>query len=191
MQRFVCQRLRRWSVWVFTMYVGINAFCGIASGQSLSKQLLAEGATSLAQAARERGDSVRGAILFPQKKLNCALCHAQGATDLLGPDLTLIGKDVDDEHFVESILQPSKVIQKGFESIQALTVDGRVQTGMIQNESANSITLRRPDNQNITLLRVDIEEMRSTGLSFMPEGLEKELDHQAMADLLAYLRSIE
>ncbi len=32
--------------------------------------------------------------------------------------------------------------------------------------------------------------LRSSGLSFMPEGLEKQLDKQAMADLLAYLDSI-
>jgi hypothetical protein len=33
--------------------------------------------------------------------------------------------------------------------------------------------------------------LRSTGMSFMPEGLEKQVDHQAMADLLAYLNSIK
>jgi hypothetical protein len=39
-------------------------------------------------------------------------------------------------------------------------------------------------------LRIHIEELRSTGLSFMPEGLEKWIDVPAMADLLAYLNSI-
>ena len=37
---------------------------------------------------------------------------------------------------------------------------------------------------NETILRVNIEELRSTGMSFMPEGLEKQIDVQAMADLL-------
>jgi hypothetical protein len=40
-----------------------------------------------------------------------------------------------------------------------------------------------------TLLRARIEELRSTGVSFMPEGLEKQVGLQAMADLLAYLGS--
>jgi hypothetical protein len=31
--------------------------------------------------------------------------------------------------------------------------------------------------------------MKSTGLSIMPEGLEKGLDPQAMADLIAYVLS--
>ena len=43
----------------------------------------------------------------------------------------------------------------------------------------------------LPLLRLDIENLRSTGLSYMPEGLEKQVDHQSMADLLAYLKSIK
>ena len=45
---------------------------GTAEAQSLSAQLKAEGAASLAQAARERGSAVRGAILFPQQHAACA-----------------------------------------------------------------------------------------------------------------------
>ena len=41
------------------------------------------------------------------------------------------------------------------------------------------------------MLRLQIDELRSTGLSFMPEGLEKQIDVPAMADLLAYLNSVK
>jgi hypothetical protein len=41
------------------------------------------------------------------------------------------------------------------------------------------------------VLRLDIEELRSTGQSYMPEGLEKQIDVAAMADLLAYLNSVK
>ena len=61
---------------------------------------------------------------------------------------------------------------------------------MIQSETANSLRLRRPDGTAIEVRRSDIDELRSTGLSFMPEGLEKQVDIQSMADLLAYLDSI-
>ena len=64
----------------------------------------------------------------------------------------------------------------------------RVLTGMITAESANSLTLRRPDGSEVSVQRTEIDELKSTGLSFMPEGLEKNVDHQAMADLLEYLR---
>ena len=42
-----------------------------------------------------------------------------------------------------------------------------------------------------TLLRVDVEALKSSGQSLMPEGLEKDIDPQAMADLIAYLLSLE
>ena len=42
-----------------------------------------------------------------------------------------------------------------------------------------------------TIPRTDIESLRSLGLSYMPEGLEKQIDVPAMADLLAYLNSIK
>jgi hypothetical protein len=54
---------------------------------------------------------------------------------------------------------------------------------MITAETANSLTVRRADGTLQTVLRVRIEEMRSTGLSFMPEGLEKQIDVPALADL--------
>ena len=61
---------------------------------------------------------------------------------------------------------------------------------MITAETANSLTIRKPDGGEETVLRLQIDELRSTGLSFMPEGLEKQIDVPAMADLLAYLGSI-
>ena len=72
-----------------------------------------------------------------------------------------------------------------------MTDAGRTLTGMITAETANSLTIRRADGTSETVLRIDIEELRSTGLSFMPEGLEKQIDVPAMADLLAYLNSIK
>ena len=62
---------------------------------------------------------------------------------------------------------------------------------MIASETATSITLRRPDGTSETVLRINIDELRSTGLSFMPEGLEKQINLQGMADLIAYLNTIK
>jgi hypothetical protein len=58
---------------------------------------------------------------------------------------------------------------------------------MIAGETSTAVTLRGADNKMTTLLRADIEEMRNTGKSLMPEGFEKLIDQRAMADLLAYL----
>jgi len=38
-------------------------------------------------------------------------------------------------------------------------------------------------------LRKDIDEIASTGISLMPEGLEKSINVQEMADLLVFLKN--
>ena len=58
---------------------------------------------------------------------------------------------------------------------------------MITAETATSITLTSEREKTNTQLRIDIEEIVSTGKSLMPEDLEKEINEQQMADLLAYL----
>jgi putative heme-binding domain-containing protein len=61
-------------------------------------------------------------------------------------------------------------------------------SGVIASESAAGLTLKRENGQTETILRADIEEVRSTGLSLMPEGLEKSLTPQDVADLIRFLK---
>jgi putative heme-binding domain-containing protein len=93
------------------------------------------------------------------------------------------------EALLLNILDPNREVKPQFLSYILVTKSGRSLTGMISAETANSITLRQADRTSETVLRIDIEELRSTELSFMPEGLEKQIDVPAMADLLAYLKS--
>jgi putative heme-binding domain-containing protein len=72
-----------------------------------------------------------------------------------------------------------------------ITEDGRSLSGTIAAETATSVTLRRAENAQDTVLRIDIDELRSTGQSLMPEGMEKEIDAQTLADVIAYLNSIK
>ena len=90
-----------------------------------------------------------------------------------------------------NILDPNREVQPQYLAYVLTTKSGRIITGMISNETANGVTIRRVDQTSETVPRANIDELRSTGLSFMPEGLEKQLDYQAMADLLAYLKSIK
>ena len=70
------------------------------------------------------------------------------------------------------------------------TETGRVFSGMILSENANSVTIQQPDGKQVTIQRNEIDTLRSTSLSFMPEGLEKQIDQKAMADLLEYLNAV-
>jgi putative heme-binding domain-containing protein len=72
-------------------------------------------------------------------------------------------------------------------SYTILTTDDRTITGMIESETATHLTLVRGDNARDTIPRSEIEQLKSSRVSIMPEGLENQLNPQAMADLLSYL----
>lgn len=69
----------------------------------------------------------------------------------------------------------------------AVTVSGTTHNEVIISESSTSITLRRAEAKENSLLRADVKMLRDTGRSLMPEGLEKRIDLQGMADLIAWL----
>jgi putative heme-binding domain-containing protein len=78
----------------------------------------------------------------------------------LGPDLAKIGKDTADVHLIESILLPSKVIKKGFETVVITTHAGKTFTGLVAEERGDAIILRDSvqDGKLITILKKDIDE---------------------------------
>jgi putative heme-binding domain-containing protein len=71
-----------------------------------------------------------------------------------------------------------------------VTTEGRTIVGLIAEETPNNLTIRQADGTAVPIPRNEIDQIESTGISYMPEGLESQIDHQAMADLLAYLMSI-
>jgi putative heme-binding domain-containing protein len=85
------------------------------------------------------------------------------------------------------VLDPNREVAPNFVQYIVTIDDGRVSTGIIANETATSITLKRAENVQETILRQNIEELASTGTSLMPEGMEKKILPQEMADLLAYV----
>ena len=89
------------------------------------------------------------------------------------------------------ILDPNRNVDTRYIEYQAVLKNGRVVSGLLAAETAASITLRGQEAKEEVILRTDIDELHSTGKSLMPEGLEKQIDVPAMADLLAYLNSIK
>jgi putative membrane-bound dehydrogenase-like protein len=133
------------------------------------------------------GNKQRGKELFTKQ---CATCHkVEGVGHELGPNLAAM-KQRGAEAILVNVLDPNREVNPQFVGYALQTVDGRSVSGLIAGETATSVTLKRADNASETVLRIDIEELKSTGQSLMPEGLEKQLDKQAMADLVGYLLSL-
>ncbi len=135
-----------------------------------------------------KGNADRGKAIF---KTNCSACHKMdGVGKSVGADLIGIGNRPL-ETILTDILDPNRVVKSKFINCVLVTKDGRTVVGMIVAETANSIRLARADGTDANVLRIRIESLRSTGLSLMPEGLEKHISPQAMADLLAYLATFK
>jgi putative heme-binding domain-containing protein len=130
------------------------------------------------------GDRDRGKALF---KTHCSSCHRlDGVGQQVGADLAAI-RDRGLDSVLLNILDPNREVKPQYQSYVVLTESGRILTGMIAAETANSLTIKKPDGSEETVLRLQVDALKSTGLSFMPEGLERQIDVAAMADLLAYL----
>ena len=134
------------------------------------------------------GDIERGRAAF---RKTCSACHQlEGVGTVIGADLKAIA-DRGAESVLLNVLDPNREIKPQFLNYVVYTDDGRSIAGIITEETANNLTLRRPDGTPVTLSRGEIEEVRSTGLSYMPEGLEQQVNVQTMADLLAYLAAVK
>ncbi len=121
----------------------------------------------------------------------CSNCHKIGDLGYaVGPDL-LSEFRRSEETFIQDILFPAAKITQGYESYVVQTVDGSFVSGLISAESPTSITLRKEEGKKQTLLRKDIEAIRVSGVSLMPDDLSKALRPTDVADLIGWLRSVK
>ncbi|MFN7926265.1 MAG: c-type cytochrome [Bryobacteraceae bacterium] len=118
----------------------------------------------------------------------CAKCHLPRKTGgRIGPDLSGINMKTKEE-LLNAILDPSAAIEPRFVNYLVTTKDGRMYDGVLANETPGAVTLRGGSEEDVTILRQNIAEIRSSNISLMPEDLEKNLKKQDIADLIAYLR---
>ena len=130
------------------------------------------------------GDPARGKVAF---KKTCAACHRlESEGHDVGPDLAALANKSAD-YLLAEILDPNRNLDNRYLEYIASTTDGRTVTGLLASESTAAITLRPADGKESTILRADLDSLKSRGRSLMPEGLEKDIPPAAMADLIAYL----
>ncbi|MCI0534256.1 MAG: c-type cytochrome, partial [Verrucomicrobiales bacterium] len=134
------------------------------------------------------GSPYEGQKLFAA---SCGACHKLfGQGGQIGPDLTTFKRD-DIENMLLSIVNPNAEIREGYESYLVTTKDDRMVSGFLVEQDNQTVMLRGLDGENTVLPREQISEMKSAGLSLMPEGLLESLPEQQVRDLFAYLRSTQ
>jgi putative heme-binding domain-containing protein len=138
-------------------------------------------------AAKISGNAQRGIEVF---RKNCSECHQIGNIGIkLGPDLATVTNQSKEE-LLTNILDPNANIAAGYEEYMIRTADGQLITGVMANQSATAVTLRRRKGEQDTVLRSNIAELRALTVSAMPENLEESIDLQQMSDLLGFLKSL-
>jgi putative membrane-bound dehydrogenase-like protein len=131
-------------------------------------------------------NKVQGAAVF---KKTCSACHRLGELGFpVGPDLTAL-TDRSPDSMLVAVLDPNRAVEAKFINYVAITNSGLIHTGMLAAETGNSITLLAGEGKQTILLRADLESLTSSSKSLMPEGVEKDLTPQNVADLLAFLGS--
>ncbi len=130
------------------------------------------------------GDAQRGQKVFEQ---NCMTCHKVGGKGHdVGPNLATIQNRTPEALMIQ-ILDPNREVLANYTQYVIVLDSGRVVTGLIASESPTSITLKRAEDVQETVLRQNIDEIIGSGKSLMPEGLEQKINQQQLSDLLAFL----
>ncbi|MBM3289856.1 MAG: c-type cytochrome, partial [Candidatus Hydrogenedentes bacterium] len=135
-------------------------------------------------AATIPGQFLRGRGIFRER---CASCHQLGAIGHpVGPDLTAI-TDRSPLAVLTSILDPNRAVETKFFDYTIETDDLMTYSGIVVEESGNSVTIRGANGAENKVLRSNIESMTTQSRSTMPDGLEDGLTPEDLANLLAFI----
>lgn len=131
------------------------------------------------------GRPERGRELFSK---HCSICHRfKGEGTAVGPDLATVANRAL-EALVIDLLDPSRSVSPEFLNYVLITRDRKIITGLLVTETPTSVLLRRAEGKSDSVLRQDIAELRATGQSVMPEGLEQELQPEELRELILYIK---
>lgn len=134
-----------------------------------------------------KGDPEKGKQVYLQ---SCAICHqvrGKFGVSTFGPDLGTI-HNWKKEDILANVIDPGLSISAGYDLWEAELNNGESVQGIIASETPTAITLKNNGKPDRTINRQEIKLLKSFNISAMPSGLEKNIDKQAMADLLAFLR---
>jgi putative heme-binding domain-containing protein len=169
----------------------------LATSDAVAKPSATPSADDLAewqQRVGTGGDAEAGwRVFFRSSGAACSRCHTlDGRGGSIGPDLTGIGRKMDRNRLLESILRPSKEVAPQYVPWTLVTTEGKVLTGLpidVHDVGATFEKFAGTDGVPFTLQSSEIEERHASEKSIMPEGLEKVLSPEELRDLLAALEA--
>jgi putative heme-binding domain-containing protein len=117
----------------------------------------------------------------------CAQCHKiHGKGNDVGPEITNNGRS-SFEQLLSNVFDPNLVIGAGYRAVVVVTKEGRVLTGLLAEDNPRRVVLKMQGGKLETIARDDVDTMRVSNVSLMPEQLENQMQPQEIVDLFAFL----
>jgi putative membrane-bound dehydrogenase-like protein len=133
-----------------------------------------------------KGSFTAGRDVF---KKTCAKCHRlDGEGHEAGPDLSDV-RNRSRLALLYDVMDPNAKVEPRFTAYSVTTNDGKIYNGLIISETPEAVVLRMAEGKQQVIGRNQIESLRAGNVSLMPEGIEKDVSVQQMADLLQYLKT--
>lgn len=138
------------------------------------------------------GDAERGRdVFFDRTEASCVRCHKiDNRGGEVGPDLSKIGGDKSRQYLLEAIVDPNRVIAKGFESVTIVDAEGRIYVGVVKSENEQQIQIITAEAKTVMIEKKDIEE-RQPAKSPMPEDVAQKLNKFDIRDLVEFLSQLK
>ncbi len=144
----------------------------------------------MATVMKANGDVATGQRLFTAQ--GCISCHSvDPAAEQKGPYLGSAGAKFPRDYLIESVLDPSKAVAQGFQTIILTMKDGSAQMGFVTGEVDGVIELRNIAGQVAKLKRADVTKEEHLPQSMMPAGLAAGLTVEDFTSLIDYLNSLK
>jgi cytochrome c oxidase cbb3-type subunit 3 len=147
------------------------------------------------------GDAVRGKDLFYGDR-NCSLCHmVEGKGGRLGPELTAVGESRTRDAIMDSVRNPSRRLAWGlteatkefpqeYESVTAVTAEGKEIRGVTLNEDSFSLQIMDTDEKIHLLEKDKLRSFQKSRESAMPKYDADALSDKDLEDIVAFLISV-
>ena len=134
------------------------------------------------------GDPVRGHAIFAGKTGSCTSCHAMAYVGgRVGPDLSHIGAIRTPRDLLEAIVRPSASFVRSYEPSVVVSVDGRSFQGVVREEAGGARAIQTSATTIERVPRESVESIEPGRVSIMPQGYDRLLSPQELADLVAFL----
>ena len=129
------------------------------------------------------GSAVAGRLVFQQTCSKCHTLFGEGGT--IAPDLTGSGRKKAD-YVLRNLIDPSDEIDAAYRLTTVLTADGRLFSGFMVQQDDTWLVIRTQDAR-IRLALKDVDELVTSNVSMMPEGMLRSFTDEQIRDLLVYL----